>query len=140
VNDYLENRPNLCLVFALIESGLAPQEIDLEFVEWLVRHAVPFVLLFTKTDKVSAVTAQANMAAFTDRISAWFEKLPAVFTCSAATRQGRQELLKVIDDQMTAINTAATQAGVTPESSPNLGLAARGRENRKRRPDLNRPW
>ena len=140
VNDYLENRPNLCLVFALIESGLAPQEIDLEFVEWLVRHAVPFVLVFTKTDKVSAVTAQTNIAAFTDRISAWFEKLPAVFTCSAATRQGRQELLGVIDDEMTAINIAANRALVPPESSPNLSLEARGRENRKRRPDLNRPW
>jgi len=58
VADYLENRTNLCLVFALIESGLAPQKIDLEFVEWLVRHAVPFVLVFTKTDKVTAVTAQ----------------------------------------------------------------------------------
>ncbi len=140
VNDYLENRPNLCLVFALIESGLAPQEIDLEFVEWLVRHAVPFVLVFTKTDKVSAVTAQTNIAAFTDLISAWFEKLPAVFTCSATTRQGRQELLGVIDDEMTAINTAANRAGVRPESSPNPSLEARSRENRKRRPDLNRPW
>src|ERR1039458_9105608 len=68
VNDYLEKRPNLSLVFALIDSGLAPQAIDLEFVEWLVRHAVPFVFVFTKTDKVSAVTAQKNMAAFADRI------------------------------------------------------------------------
>jgi GTP-binding protein len=140
VNDYLENRPNLCLVFALIESGLAPQEIDLEFVEWLVRHAVPFVFVFTKTDKVSAVMAQANIAAFTDRISAWFEKLPAVFTCSAMTRQGRPELLGVIDDEMTAINTSANRAPVAPGSSPNLSLKARVRENRKRRPDLNRPW
>src|SRR6266446_6307519 len=74
VVDYLENRTNLCLVFALIESGLAPQEIDLEFVEWLVRRDVPFVLVFTKTDKVSAVTVQRNIATFTDRISAWFEK------------------------------------------------------------------
>jgi len=140
VIDYLENRPNLCLVFALIESGLAPQEIDLEFVEWLVRHAVPFVFVFTKTDKVSAVTAQTNIAAFTDRISAWFEKLPAVFTCSAATRQGRQELIGVIDDEMAAINTAANRARVPPESSPNPSLEARVRENRKRRFDLNRPW
>ena len=140
VNDYLEDRPNLCLVFALIESGLAPQEIDLEFVEWLVRHTVPFVFVFTKTDKVSAAAAQTNIAAFTDRISAWFEKLPAVFTCSAATRQGRQELLGVIEDEMTAINTSANRAGAPPESSPNPSLEARSRENRKRRPDLNRPW
>src|SRR5882672_8720369 len=62
VSDYLEHRTNLCLVFALIDSGLGPQEIDLEFVEWLVRQAVPFVLVFTKTDKVSPMTAQANIA------------------------------------------------------------------------------
>src|SRR5438045_1492220 len=80
--DYLEHRTNLCLVFALIDSGLAPQQIDLEFVEWLVRHAVPFVLVFTKTDKVPAAAVQTNIAAFTERISAWFEKFPAVFTCS----------------------------------------------------------
>jgi GTP-binding protein len=98
VDDYLKHRPNLCLVFALLDSGLAPQEIDLEFVEWLARNAVPFVLVFTKTDKVTPATVQANIAAFTARISGWFEKLPAIFTCSATAKQGRQELLGVIDE------------------------------------------
>ena len=135
--DYLEHRTNLCLVFALIESGLTPQKIDLEFVEWLVRHAVPFVLVFTKTDKVPAATVQTNLAAFTDRVSAWFEKLPAVFTCSAETGQGRQELLGVIDEQLTAINAESSRAQVHPES---LSPQTRVRENQKRRPDLNRPW
>src|SRR6266704_1379693 len=130
---YLEHRTNLCLVFALIDSSLAPQKIDLEFVEWLVHHAVPFVLVFTKTDKVPAVTAQVNLAAFTDRISAWFEKLPAVFTSSAETGQGRQELLGVIDESMTAINAASSGVRVHAES---LSPQTRGRENRKRRPDL----
>jgi GTP-binding protein len=140
VSDYLENRTNLCLVFALIDSGLAPQAMDLEFVEWLIRHAVPFVFVFTKTDKVTPATVQANIAAFTARISAWFEKLPAVFTCSAQTRQGRPELLGVIDEAMTAINTASIRAPATHESSPGLSLPAPARENRKRRPDLHRPW
>src|SRR5436190_22006357 len=112
---YLEHRTNLCLVFALIDSSLAPQKIDLEFVEWLVHHAVPFVLVFTKTDKVPAVTVQVNLAAFTDRISAWFEKLPAVFTSSAETGQGRQELLGVIDESMTAINAASSGVRVHAE-------------------------
>jgi GTP-binding protein len=140
VNDYLENRPNLSLVFALIDSGLAPQAIDLEFVEWLVRHAVPFVFVFTKTDKVTPAKVQANIAAFTARISAWFEKPPAVFTCSATTRQGRQELLGVIDEEMTAINHASIRARAPVESSPNSSLQARVRESRKRRPDLNCFW
>jgi len=137
VADYLEHRTNLCLVFALIESGLTPQNIDLEFVEWLVRHSVPFVLVFTKTDKVPAAAVQTNIAAFTDRVSAWFEKLPAVFTCSAETGQGRQELLGVIDEQLTAINAESSRAQVHPES---LSPQTRVRENQKRRPDLNRPW
>ena len=140
VNDHLENRPNLSLVFTLIDSRLAPQAIDLEFVEWLVRHAVPFVFVFTKTDKVTPATVQANIAAFTARISPWFEKLPAVFTCSTQTRQGRPELLGVIDEAMTAINAASIRAPAANESSPSLSLPAPARENRKRRPDLHRPW
>jgi GTP-binding protein len=140
VSDYLENRPNLSLVFALIDSRLAPQAIDLEFVEWLVRHAVPFVFVFTKTDKVTPATVQANIAAFTARISAWFEKLPAVFTSSAQTRQGRPELLAVIDEAMTAIKAASIWAPAANESSPSLSLPAPARENRKHRPDLHRPW
>ena len=140
VSDYLENRPNLCLVFALIDSGLAPQAIDLKFVEWLVRHAVPFVFVFTKTDKTTPPTVQANITAFAARISAWFEKPPAVFTCSAVTRQGRQELLGVIDEAMTAINTASIRAPAANESSPSHSLPAPAQEIRKRRPDLHRPW
>ena len=138
--EYLEHRTNLCLVFALIDSGLSPQAIDLEFVEWLVGHAVPFIFVFTKTDKVSAVKVQTNIAAFTDRISSWFEKLPAMFSCSAKTGKGRQELLGVIHEAMTAINAASSPAPLPTESSPSLSLQSRVRENRKRRPDLNRPW
>jgi len=135
VTEYLEQRPNLCTVFALIESGLPPQEIDVEFVEWLTRNAISFVLVFTKTDKVLAATAQTNIAAFTERISAWFEKLPKVFTCSAETGQGRQELLGVIGEAMAAIHAERRQATVSPE-----GPQERARQIRKPRPDLNRPW
>jgi hypothetical protein len=101
---------------------------------------VPFVLVFTKTDKATPATVRANIAAFTARISAWFEKLPAVFTCSVQTRQGRPELLGVIDEAMTAINTASIRAPAANENSPSPSLPALARENRKRRPDLHRPW
>jgi GTP-binding protein len=140
VLDYLENRPNLSVVFALVESGLTPQAIDLEFIEWLVSHTLPFVLVFTKTDKVSAATAQANIAAFTARISAWFEKPPAMFTCSAETGRGRQELLGVIGETMAAIDAEAKVAGSRPESSMGASPKPRFQEKKKRRPDLNRPW
>jgi hypothetical protein len=102
-----------------------------------VRHAVPFILVFAKTDKVPAAVVQRNIAAFTDRISAWFEKSPAVFTCSAKTGRGRQDLLGIIDESMRAINAAADRTLAPAQSAI---PQARARENRKRRPDLNRPW
>lgn len=130
VNDYLEHRTNLCSVFALIESGLPPQGIDLEFVEWLTSNAVPFVLVFTKIDKVPPATAQKNIAAFMDRISAWFQKPPSVFTCSAKSGRGRKQLLGVIDEAMTAIKAEREQAIISEAAPP----------PHKPRPDRNRPW
>ena len=141
VVNYLEHRANLCRVFALIESGLAPQAIDLEFVEWLAGNEVPFVLVFTKTDKVLPATADANIAAFTESISKWFEQPPAIFRCSAELRQGRSELLGVVDEAMRAIRADHGPATSAPTVfAPGLSANARARQNRKRRPDLNRPW
>lgn len=140
VVDYLEHRTNLCLVFVLLDSSLAPQAIDLEVVEWLVRHAVPFVFVFTKTDKVSALTLQTNRAAFAERIAPWFQEPPAVFTCSAATRQGRPELLGVIAEAMTAIHSESLRARVPNQSPASPSRQPRTGQKPKRRPDLNRPW
>jgi GTP-binding protein len=144
VDDYLKNRTSLCCVFALIDAGLPPQEIDVKFVAWLARNSVPFVLVFTKTDKVTPATVQANIAAFTARISGWFEKLPAIFTCSAMAKQGRDELLGVIDEAMTAIQDESVpvpqDAVIPPEDLATTGRQVSPRAARKRRPDLARPW
>ncbi len=135
---YLKQRPNLCLVFALLDSGLTPQEMDLAFVEWLARNAVPFVLVFTKTDKETPATVQANITAFRESIAAWFERPPASFICSAVEDQGRPELLGVVEEAMSAI-----QAETKP-AAESLGNAAtpgrKAKPTRKHRPDLQRPW
>jgi len=138
VSHYLRHRPNLCCVFALLDSGLEPQEIDVEFVAWLARHAVPFVLVFTKTDKVAPAIVQANIAAFTERISAWFVQPPAIFTCSSKTEHGRQELLGVVEETLTAIQTETRPAQAASDATKTASRKAK--ENRRRRPDLARPW
>jgi len=143
VGNYLKHRTNLCSVFALIEAALPPQEIDVDFVEWLTRHAVPYVIVFTKADKVTPPEAQANMAAFLERISGWFEVPPRTFTCSAKTGNGRAELLGVIDELLTAIAAQAEVGQNTPappKETPYRNPTQLARQNRKRRPDLNRPW
>ena len=147
VSHYLKHRTNLCCVFALLDSGLEPQEIDIDFVGWLARNAVPFVLVFTKTDKPPPATVQANMAAFMTRISGWFEKPPTVFTCSSTVGQGRQELLGVIEESMMAIQAeaekayqAAQEVAGTAEGSPEPTRKTLARETRPKRPNPARPW
>ncbi len=135
---YLKERTNLCLVFALIDAELPPQEIDVEFVDWLAHNAVPFVLVFTKTDKVTPARVAANIAAFTARIAEWFTQPPAIFKCSATAKHGRHELLAVIGEAMTAIAAESGQAAGVGEDSPR----PRPKPIRKRRPDIDaaRPW
>jgi hypothetical protein len=87
-------------------------------------------------DKVSAKEAETNIASFTKRISTWFEQLPTIFTSSATTGKGREELLKVIGEELAAIKARPVSTEAAPVTGPKLGAPS----NRKKRPDQNRPW
>jgi GTP-binding protein len=102
VNDYLENRPNLFCVFVLIDSRLPPQKIDLEFVQWLGTQEPPFVLVFTKTDKVKAGQLQKNIEVFLASLGGTGVSLPEVFTSSSVTKNGVSELLSFVGKTLKA--------------------------------------
>lgn len=53
LQEYLEKRVNLVYLFVLIDSRIPPQTIDLEFINDLGEIGLPFVVVFTKTDKLS---------------------------------------------------------------------------------------
>ncbi len=100
VNDYLANRSNLSCVFLLIDSRHGPQKIDLEFIQWLGSQSVPFVLVFTKTDKSKAAQVQKNIGLFQKSMAEFFEKPPRIFACSSVTKVGLPALLSVIDEAL----------------------------------------
>ena len=97
VADYLQNRPNLRGTFVLIDSRLTPQKIDLEFVDWMVNCGLPFILVFTKTDKLSRAAAQANIDAFLMRLQEISPDAPAVLASSSKLSHGRSEILELIE-------------------------------------------
>jgi GTP-binding protein len=100
ISRFLVDRENLVLVFTLVDSSLPPQRIDLEFVEFLVNHEVPFVLVFTKTDKCSPTQVQTHIEQFKEAMLAWTANLPIILTCSAYERKGRNALLKIIEEAL----------------------------------------
>lgn len=144
VADYIQHRANLCCVFALIDAKLPPQKIDLEFVEWLAVNAIPFVLVFTKADRVKPARMQANIAAFKESIAGWCQPLPEIFTCSSTTKQGRRELLGMIKAAMVAelaeSGSAAPDAENSLADSPAAARKASAQETRRSRPHPARPW
>ena len=100
VADYIEKRENLRCTFILIDSNLPPQPIDLDFLRWVGTVGSPFVLVFTKADKLSSTSVEKNVAAFMKSLDGWWPELPGFITCSAKTKSGRDEILDVIAESL----------------------------------------
>ena len=95
--DYLQGRPNLLGTFVLIDSRLSPQQIDLDFLSWMVESGLPFILIFTKADKLSPKAAQANVDAFLLRLKEISPDEPAWCLSSSKDAKGRTEILSIIN-------------------------------------------
>ncbi len=95
--DYLRNRRNLMALFVLIDARLEPQKNDLEFIRKLGLNNIPFVIVFTKADKLSKNKLISNIAHFKKALLREWEELPDMFLTSAATGQGREDLLSFIE-------------------------------------------
>ncbi len=98
IDSYLLHRENLTAVFVLLDCRLAAQRIDLEFIQWLGENGIPFSLVFTKADKLSARQLKENIEAYKNKLLEEWEELPPVFITSAEKRDGREELLNYIDE------------------------------------------
>jgi GTP-binding protein len=93
---YLEKRESLQCVFVLIDSRLEPQKIDIEFCCSLGERGIPFILIFTKSDKQSNAKSQQNMAAFKKSLLAFFEEVPQMILTSAESELGKESVLEII--------------------------------------------
>ena len=96
IRDYLLNRENLYCVFVLLDSRLDPQTNDLEFMSWLGMNGVPFVMVFTKCDKLGKTKLDKNLAAYRAEMLKSWEELPPVFVTSAESGAGKDELLEFV--------------------------------------------
>lgn len=97
IQDYVLDRKQLTCLFVLIDIRHNPQKIDMEFMDWLGEHDVPFAIVFTKADKLGPVAAQRNVDAYCNELKLTWSKLPPVFVTSSEKGKGRDELLNYID-------------------------------------------
>lgn len=98
IRDYLLNRENLLCVFVLIDSRLEMQKIDRELMDFLGLNQIPFVIIFTKIDKLSPPMLQKNIAAFRREMRRTWDQLPDMFQSSSETKAGRDKILDFIGE------------------------------------------
>ncbi len=98
ISSYILMRKQLTNVFVLIDIRLAPQAIDLDFINWLGTSGIPFSIVFTKADKLSRTKASESVKKYMEKLSETWEELPPYFVTSSESKAGREELLDYIDN------------------------------------------
>ena len=103
ISNYLLKRTSLTLVFVLLDSRLDPQKIDLEFINWCGENQVPFVIVFTKIDKLSSAELNRNLAKYKKELLKTWEEIPPLFATSATSASGKEPVLNYITAVLTQL-------------------------------------
>ena len=109
INKYLLNRKNLICLFVLLDIRHTPQSIDLEFMERMGQEEIPFVMVFTKSDKISQTQISKNIKLYKTEMLKQWEYLPDMFITSSENQNGISEILKFIEEYNEEFNPTLIQ-------------------------------
>jgi len=98
IQDYFITRKNLINAFVLVDSRHTPQKIDLEFMQWLGEHGIPFSIIFTKIDKLPSSKLNNTIFKYKKKLAETWDPLPPTFLTSATAKHGTESLLNYIGD------------------------------------------
>ena len=97
ITAYFRKRKQLVSAFVLVDIRHEPQQIDLNFMQWLGEHQIPFSIIFTKSDKLKPKAIERNVAHYQSTLNKSWEELPQHFITSSASYEGKEQLLNYID-------------------------------------------
>jgi GTP-binding protein len=91
IEPYLENRPSLVLSIVLIDTNIPPQHSDEQLIEWLRSKNRSFVVVGTKSDRVSNNQLQNSIRRLTEHFH-----IERILPYSTKTGAGKNELWREI--------------------------------------------
>jgi GTP-binding protein len=97
---YFKTRKQLLFTFLLIDSRHKLQKIDLEFMKYLNSMMCPFVIIFTKSDKIKSDILHEKIKLYKDSLVSHWEVLPETFVTSAMDNKGVDEILEFINQSV----------------------------------------
>ena len=97
IGGYLENpERDLELVFQLIDMRHAPTKDDIQMINFLIDYEIPFVIVFTKADKLKRTAREERLRAFEQEIPC-FEDITCI-PFSTVTGEGVDEIRRIIEE------------------------------------------
>ncbi len=104
IYSYLEKRISLACIFVLIDANVPPQKNDIDFMAWLGGNAIPFVIVYTKLDRLTKTNKTKNIETIQSTLLESWNDLPQQFYTSAAKHEGGEEILKFIQEVMISLD------------------------------------
>ncbi|KAA3635675.1 MAG: YihA family ribosome biogenesis GTP-binding protein [Bacteroidetes bacterium] len=98
IKGYFLKRETMFCAFVLVDSNIAPQKIDIDFMNWLGENSIPFVIVYTKTDRLKKRELEKNVENIRQEILKTWEELPMEFFTSSRKNIGRDDILGLIAD------------------------------------------
>ena len=97
---YFKTRKQLLFTLLLIDSRHKLQKIDLEFMKYLNSMMCPFVIIFTKSDKIKSEILNEKIKLYKDSLVSHWEVLPETFVTSAIDNKGVDEILEFVNQSI----------------------------------------
>jgi len=109
IEAYLIKRFSLQCALVLIDANIPPQQMDIDFMNWLGERRIPFVIVYTKTDRSKPGALAENIESIRKELYKHWHALPQEFQTSARTGEGADELLAFIEDIISKTESKSTK-------------------------------
>ena len=98
--NYFKLRKELLYTLLLIDIRHDIQKKDVEFMEFLINNYCPFVIIFTKSDKLKNNELDKQVENLKKQLSVYWEDLPKMFVTSSKTKTGISEIHRFIESSL----------------------------------------
>ncbi len=101
IRNYINNSRALYCTFILVDARHDPLKQDMEFLTWMIENEKQFVILFTKTDKLSSNEKRNLQAKYTKGIQSFMPGfIPQIIPTSSITGLGKDEIMELVKEMM----------------------------------------
>ena len=98
--NYFKLRKELLYTLLLIDIRHDIQKKDIEFMEFLISNYCPFVIIFTKSDKLKNNEFDKQVENLKKQLSEYWEDFPKMFVTSSKTKKGISEIHRFIESSL----------------------------------------